>query len=174
MSELVAIAFETEEEAFALRERLARLQAERLVLLEDSVVVARGSDGRVVLHQEGKQTARGVVSGTFWGAFVGLLFGVPWLGLVGGAAAGAAAGRLLDHGIDDGFMRELGETLTRGTAALFVLVDAEASWDVVEHLGSHGGQVLRTTLSASDEARLRAALAARAGRGGVDEIGGVD
>ncbi|MCB9542298.1 MAG: DUF1269 domain-containing protein [Myxococcales bacterium] len=173
-SDLIAIAFETEAEAFAVRERLGRLQDEMLVAVDDAAVVARRADGRVELHQAGNLTARGAVSGTFWGAFIGLLFGVPLLGLVGGAAAGALSGALMDHGIDDDFMTELGETLAPGTAALFVLVEADAPGDVLAHLGAHGGQVLRTTLSPADEARLRSALAERRDEAAVVESGGVD
>lgn len=174
MSDLIAIAYPTDAEAFALRDRLARLQSEGLVHLDDAVVVGRRDDGRVELHQSGQLTARGAVSGTFWGAFIGLLFGVPLLGLVGGAAAGALSGALMDHGIDDDFMTELGETLAPGTAALFVLVDADGPGDVLEHLGGHGGQVLRTTLSPADEARLRSALADRRDDETIAKSGGVD
>jgi uncharacterized membrane protein len=37
-------------------------------------------------------------------------------------AAGAVSGSLTDYGIEDDYMRELAESFTPGTAALFVLV----------------------------------------------------
>lgn len=177
MSQLIAVAFDTAAEAHALRKRLGRLEDENLVELEDAVVVSRTPSGEVELQQAGNLAARGAVSGTFWGALVGLLFGVPLIGLVGGAAAGALSGALVDHGIDDDFMTELGETLAPGTAALFVLVDTDAPGDVddvIEAIGAHGGQVLRTTLSPADEARLRAALDDREVERELSEAGGLD
>jgi uncharacterized membrane protein len=61
-----------------------------------------------------------------WGTLVGLLFLNPLAGLVTGAAVGAGAGALSgalsDYGIDDDFIRSLGERIEPGACALFVLV----------------------------------------------------
>jgi hypothetical protein len=48
----------------------------------------------------------------------GLLFFIPILGLAVGAAAGALAGSMSDVGIDDKFIKQVGESITPGTAAL--------------------------------------------------------
>jgi uncharacterized membrane protein len=97
------------------------------------------------------------MGGGFWGTLVGLLFLNPLLGAAIGAGVGAASGSLSDLGIHDGFMRELGETLPRGTAALCLLV-REASPDrVIERLRAHAphAKLLRTNLTHLDEQRLR-------------------
>ena len=44
------------------------------------------------------------------------------LGAAVGAGSGALSGSLADYGIDDSFVKKLGETITPGSSALFVLV----------------------------------------------------
>jgi len=45
----------------------------------------------------------------------------PWLGLAIGAITGAIAGKKTDIGIDDKFIKEVGETIEPGHIALFYL-----------------------------------------------------
>ena len=63
----------------------------------------------------------GALGGAFWGLLFGLIFLVPLLGAAVGAATGAFAGALTDVGIDDGFIKEVRETVTPGTSALFLM-----------------------------------------------------
>ena len=62
----------------------------------------------------------------FGDTLVGLLFLNPLAGLLIGAAAGAGAGALsgalADYGIDDDFIKSLGEQIGPDTSALFVLL----------------------------------------------------
>ena len=50
-----------------------------------------------------------------------MIFFVPLFGMAMGAAAGAAGGAMADYGIDNDFMKELGDKLPEGGAAVFVL-----------------------------------------------------
>jgi DNA-binding beta-propeller fold protein YncE len=61
-------------------------------------------------------------------------------------------------GIDDNFIREIGNTIELGTSALFVLVRKSTPDKVLEDLSKFEGKVLRTSLSKEDEAKLQAAL----------------
>ena len=65
---------------------------------------------------------------------------------------------LSDVGINDEFMKELGQTLTPGSSALFVLVCKMTPDKVVEELTPYGGKVMCTSLSKADEAKLQEAL----------------
>jgi uncharacterized membrane protein len=78
-----------------------------------------------------------------------------------GAASGAIGGALTDIGVDDKFMKELGETLTPGTSALFVLVKKVTPDKVLAEVAPYGGKVLRTSLSQAEENQLREVLANR-------------
>ena len=83
-----------------------------MISLDDAVVVTRDEDGKVKLHQSRKLAAAGAAGGALWGGLIGLIFFVPLLGMAVGAATGAATGALTDIGVDDRFMKDLGEKLT--------------------------------------------------------------
>jgi hypothetical protein len=68
------------------------------------------------------------------------------------------AGILTDFGIDDKFIRSLAQTLQPGNSALFVLIRKVQPERVLAEMKRFKGRVLRTSLSAEQENRLRAAL----------------
>jgi len=160
MSNLVVVGFPKVEEAEEVRRELVNIQQEHLISLEDAVVVERDGEGGVRLHQAINLTAAGAVSGGFWGSLVGLLFLNPLVGAAVGVSVGAASGALTDLGINDGFLREVGENLPKGSAALCLLVREATPDRVVERLRSHAphAKLLRTSLSHTDENRLRELL----------------
>ena len=158
MSDLVVIGFEDEHTAFEMRAALAKLQKEYLIDMEDVVVVTKDEKGKVKLHQAVNLTAAGAVGGTFWGMLIGLIFLNPLLGAAMGAGAGAISGKLSDIGIDDKFMKELGETITSGSSALFILVRKATPDKVLAELKGFKGKVIKTSLSADREAKLREVL----------------
>jgi uncharacterized membrane protein len=62
-------------------------------------------------------------------------------------------------GIDDNFMKQLGQTLKPGSAALFVLIRQMTPDKVVEEIQKFGGTLIKTNLCNENEAKLREALA---------------
>ena len=158
MSDLVVIGFENEHTAFEMRAALARLQKEYLIDMEDVVVVTKDDKGKVKLHQAVSLTAAGAVGGSFWGMLIGLIFLNPLLGVAVGAGAGALSGKLSDIGINDTFMKELGETIHPGTSALFILVRKVTPDKVLDQLKGFKGKVLKTSLTADKEEALREVL----------------
>ena len=158
MSDLVVIGFDDEHAAFEMRAALAKLQKEYLISMEDVVVVTKDEKGKVKLHQAVNLTAAGAMGGTFWGMLIGLIFLNPLLGAAVGAGAGAISGKLSDIGIDDKFMKELGETITAGSSALFVLVRKATPDKVLAELKGFRGKVLKTSLTEDKEEKLREVL----------------
>lgn len=158
MSDLIAIAYPSKDTAEAVRARLAQLQQEHTIELEDAVVIDRAEDGKVHLHQLQSPAARGAAGGALWGGLIGLLFLAPLLGMAVGAAAGGASGALMDLGISDRFMRDLGQKLSPGGAALIVLVRKVTPDKVLPEIQQYGGEVLQTSLDDEAEARLREVL----------------
>jgi uncharacterized membrane protein len=154
------IDYENEVKAEEVRLALIKLQKEYLVDLVDAVVVVRDDKGKVRLRQMYNLTLAGAASGGFWGALMGLIFLNPLFGFAIGAAAGAVSGALRDVGIDDNFMKELGQTLKPGTAALCVLIRQMTPDKVVEEIRKFGGVLIKTNLCHENEAKLRQALAA--------------
>lgn len=158
MSNLVVIAFDNEHTAFEMRAELAKMQKEYLIKMDDVVVVTKNDKGKPKLHQAVNLTAAGAVGGSFWGMLIGMIFLNPLLGAAVGAGAGALSGKLSDIGIDDNFMKELGESLKPGSSALFVLVRKATPEKVLEGLKQFNGKVIKTSLAKDDEDELRKVL----------------
>ena len=158
MSNLVVIGFDDEHTAFEKRAALAKMQKEYLIEMEDVVVVTKDEKDKVKLHQAVNLTAAGAAGGGFWGMLIGMIFLNPLLGAAMGAGAGALSGKLRDIGISNNFMKELGETLTPGSSALFVLIRKATPDKVLEQLKQFKGRVVQTSLTAEKESELRAAL----------------
>lgn len=158
MSTLVAIAFDEEKTAFAMREKLVSMQKEYLIEMEDAVVVTKSAEGKIKLHQAVNLTAAGAVGGTFWGMLIGMLFLSPLLGAAVGAGTGALTGALSDIGIEDQFMKDLANSMQSGQAMLFVLVRRATTDKVLEGLKGFHGTVIQTSLAKDQEEQLRQVL----------------
>jgi uncharacterized membrane protein len=157
MANLIVVGFDTPADAFEMRAALAKMQGQYLIEMEDAVVVTRDDKGKVQLHQAANLTAAGAVGGAFWGSLIGLLFLNPLLGAAIGAGSGALSGKLTDIGINDQFMKDLGQTLTPGHSALFVLVRQSTPDKVLEGLKPFAGKgrILQTSLDKDKEEDLR-------------------
>jgi len=162
MSDLVFIAFASEQQAEDVRDKLLALQKEYLIELGDAVIAVKDDKGRVKLNQLVNLTAAGALSGAFWGTLIGLIFMVPLLGTALGAASGALSGALSDAGIDDGFMKDAAQALTPGSAGLFLLIRKMTTDRVLADLEGVGGTVMRTSFDHAHEQALRDALAGHA------------
>lgn len=160
MSDLVAIAYPDLPTAEQVVANIGRLQAGHEIELEDLVLVERRGDGKIKLHQP-SLAGRGAVGGALWGGLIGLIFFMPLLGMAIGAASGAAAGALSDAGVDDNFMKQLGEQLTPGSAAVIALVRNVTMDKVLDQI-QIPGRVIQTSLDNETEERLQNALAAAA------------
>lgn len=123
MSELIVVDSKDAEEADRVLFKLAKLKKEHLIDLEGAIVVIRDEACKVHLKQSINLMAPGsttsssffFISGSLWGALVGLLFLRPFAGsTLGGAigvGAGGLSGSLSDYGIDDDFIKSLGKTI---------------------------------------------------------------
>lgn len=158
MSDLIAVAYPDRETAEKVRQRLAQLTLEHTIELEDAVIVDRDENGKVKLHQAHNPVARGAAGGALWGGLIGMLFLVPLFGMLVGAAAGGTSGAFMDVGINDQFMRELGEKLQPGGAALIVLVRKVTPDKVLPEISRYGGDVIQSSLDDEAEAKLREVL----------------
>jgi uncharacterized membrane protein len=160
VSTLVVLAFPTQNGAQEVLGVVGDLQRQQLITLDDAATVTRGGDGKPKVKQASSLVGAGAWGGAFWGMLIGLLFFMPWLGLAVGAVTGALAGKFTDIGIDDNFIREVGQKIQPGTSALFLLVRQATMDRVLEALKPYNPEVLQTSLSAEQEARLREAFGA--------------
>ena len=160
MSELLVFAFDSENGANDAIPVLESLQKQQLIVLADAATVVRKPDGKPKVKQLHSLVGVGALGGAFWGMLIGMLLFMPWLGLAIGAISGAIAGKFSDVGIDDNFIKEVGNTVEPGNSALFLMVTRMTEDKVLPELSKTGAKVLRTNLSAEDEAKLRAAFGA--------------
>ncbi len=165
MSDLVFIAFPTEQKAEEVRQKVLSLQREYLIELGDAVVVVKDDKGHVKLNQMINLTATGAASGALWGTLIGFIFLNPLIGTAIGAASGALGGKLSDVGINDQFMKDAAAALQPNTAGLFLLIRKMTTDKVLADLKGVGGTLMQTSFDETKEAALRAALSAAAEAG---------
>jgi uncharacterized membrane protein len=160
MSDLVFIAFPTEQKAEEVRQKVLALQREYLIELGDAVVVVKNQEGHIKLNQMVNLTATGAASGALWGTLIGFIFLMPLLGTALGAASGALGGKMTDIGINDQFMKDAAGALQPNSAGLFLLIRKMTTDKVLADLRGVGGVLMKTSFDETQEVALREALAA--------------
>lgn len=155
-SSLVVLAFATPHGADDVVSAIDRMKRQEVIHLDDAAIVVRDGDGRPRIKQATNLVGVGAVGGAFWGLVIGLLFMAPWLGAAVGAAAGSIGGSVADIGVDDDFIRRVGDHLSPGTSALFLLVSRADLDTVARELSHFEFEVLKTDLPPDKDAELRA------------------
>jgi uncharacterized membrane protein len=158
MATLVVLAFKDETGAEEMRDKLKGMQKQQIISLSDAAVVVRRPDGKVKVKQAVSLVGAGALGGAFWGMLIGLLFFAPWLGLAVGALSGALGGALSDYGVDDKFIKEVGNKIEPGHSALFLMVESWTEDKVLGQIQGTDAEVLQTSLSNEDEEKLKAAF----------------
>lgn len=100
---------------------LIDLHEAKLVGTYDVAVITKDTEGKVHVEKHEKPTQHGAWGGIAVGALVGVLFPPS---VIGTAALGGVVGGVGGHlrkGLSRGDMKELGELLERGQAALIVI-----------------------------------------------------
>ena len=104
-------------------------------------------------------TGVGALSGAFWGMLFGLIFFIPLLGLVAGAAIGAISGSMTHIGINEEFIKSIRSKATEGTSALFLMTSNAVEDKVVEAMKQTKFELIASNLSKEEEDKLRATFA---------------
>jgi len=168
MSELVVLDFDGTGTADEVLTKLRSMEKALLIDLDDACVVVHTDEGKLQVKQAVNLTAlgasSGMSSGMLLGALVGLLVLNPLAGLaiggLAGAGFGALSGSLADYGINDDFIKKLGQTIPKGSSALFLLIRRSTPDKVLPEIERFRPRVLKTSLSNDQEAALRDALSA--------------
>ena len=166
MSDLVVLDFDGTATADEVLTKLRGMQKAHLIDLEDACVVVHTEAGKIQMKQAVNLTARGAASGASTGMLIGALAGLlllnPLAGMavggLAGASFGALSGSLADYGIDDDFIKGLGQTIPKGSSALFMLIRSSTPDKVLPEIEPFKPRVLKTSLSNKQEDELRAAL----------------
>ncbi len=161
--EILAVVLDKPSRASELLLALTNLANEQKLTMHDAVIVAKDDDGKArVVETVDVTPARGALAGSWWGMLAGLIIGGPVFfgAAIGGAAAGALYAKLVDHGLEDQWVKDMAEWISPGTSALLLLVDAGFSPEVVEEMRRFEGigRVAVTTLPAQAKADIESAL----------------
>lgn len=165
---IIGMSFDKTSRAEEVLLNLAHLGREGEITLTDAVVVYKDDNERVHVRQTVDTTPKqGALSGSLWGVLVGTIFGGPVGALLGagaGAASGGLLGKLVDVGLDDGWVKQVGEWIDPGSSALLVLVSNDVRPVVLRELSRFEGQVLYCTFPEAVRRELERALGASSGR----------
>jgi uncharacterized membrane protein len=145
VASLVAVAYPELRIAEQAHRTMARLTVERVLEIEDAVIVARDRRGAVQLHTPGPIEIHGAAAETIWGGLIGMILLAPALGSNGG---------------EERFIRRLGDVLDPGRAALVVLVRRCTPETLLRRLADFDGSAFHMGLGVAAERRLATALGA--------------
>jgi uncharacterized membrane protein len=160
VSHLVILSLDNRDDAERVFDLTGDLARQQLLQLQDTAYAWRDDKGMVRIQQAINLTGAGATSGALWGTLIGLIFLNPLAGLAVGAASGAVAGKLTDVGIDDDMIKQIGQQLQEGKAAVFVLARSATADKVVEALKPYSPTIIQTNLTKDREEELVQALQA--------------
>lgn len=159
MSSLTVWKFKSPYGAQDALDQLMQLQHQQLIQVLDAATVSWEVGQKKPKTREMRDSKKvGALGGGFWGLLFGLIFFIPILGLAIGAATGALIGSMADVGISDTFIRDVRQKVTPGTSALFLLSSDAVIDRVTEQFSSADAELISTSLSTEQEAKLREAF----------------
>ncbi len=147
--QLIVAAFQDEDAADQALKELKRAQKQKLIDIQDAAIIRRDENDKLHI----KETAdpgggRGAAAGGTIGAIIGLIGGPA--GVVVGASAGALVGgvtaKVIDSGIPDERLKEIGQGLQTGTSAIVAIIQHRWVDDVQRLLQQAGADVLTEAL----------------------------
>ena len=183
MAELIVVGFK--KDMYRASEVLNSLQDMNnswVVDLNDAVAVYRDYNGKLRVDQSYQMTTgEGAAWGGLFGGLIGALLAAPFTAgaSVAAAAAAVAAGSLSgvtlgatagaidaedwkeDYGISEDFVQRVGTMVQPGDSAIFALLRSIDPELVAAQFKGYGGTILRTTLSADQQAKVEATLHGR-------------
>ncbi|MFQ5942340.1 MAG: DUF1269 domain-containing protein [Anaerolineales bacterium] len=151
--EMLVVSFPGEGTADEVLTALRGLKSEEMIDFESSAVIVRRENDKVSIRENKDYNAQqGALVGAAGGLLLGALLGKGAIkGALFGAGAGAVSGEFIDMGLEDDFLKGVGDQLSVGHSAIVALVDFTHLDPAVEELSRfEGGTILQHELS--DEA----------------------
>src|SRR5262245_54801311 len=147
---LYAAIYDDPADAEADYEAVFDLHAAGAIGTFDSAVIERDEDGKVRVTKTEKPTQHGAWTGAAVGALVGIIFPPA---IIGSAIVGAGAGGLAGHltgGISRGDLKELGDELEAGSAAVIVFGESKID-EQLEKALTRAEKVIEKEIDADSE-----------------------
>lgn len=158
MDSMTVYKFDTSDGAEKMLGLVMVLSSQELIMFDDAAIVSWPQGNKrpktKYLHD---LTGAGALGGAFWGLLFGLIFFIPFFGMAVGAAMGSLAGKFSDYGIGKDFIKSVGDKVTEGTSALFLMTSNVVIDKVSEAIKQKGWEfeIISTNLSKEQEQQLR-------------------
>ncbi len=159
MSELIVIGYDDHATATQAYNEVLSLSKDFVVTLNGLALVTVDAEGKSHVETPQKIVGVSAASGALWGTLIGLLFFVPFAGLVLGGALGALFGKLGKSGINNEFREQVQAMLKPGSSAVVVMASKITEDKFADGMAKYGGNILKTSLSEEDEKELAEELA---------------
>ena len=156
MADLIVISFDDETRALAAYEEVQRLQDDLVVELAGLALVRVDEKGKTHVETPGPggKVGVGVAGGALFGTLLGLLFFVPFFGLVIGGALGALFAGLDKTGLNAEFRDRVKSAVADGRSAVVIYATKITEDKFGEALARFDGTIVQTSLSEQDEHEL--------------------
>jgi uncharacterized membrane protein len=140
--EVIVAGFRNEADAKEAMSDLKVAKKQGFAEYGDVALLTRDEEQKLhIAESADKGFGQGAMIGGVAGAAVGLLAGpIGWAAL-GGAAIGGLAAKLRDGGFPDQELREMGESIKPGSAAVVAVVERTWMGSVEQLLQQHGAEV---------------------------------
>ncbi|PJJ61959.1 DUF1269 domain-containing protein [Compostimonas suwonensis] len=156
MADLIVIAYDEESNAESAYNEIQKLQTDLVVELAGLALVKVDAEGKthVSTPNSGSIIGLSAATGALFGTLLGLLFFIPFAGLVIGGAFGALFAGLDKTGVDSEFRNQVKSTVSAGKSAVVVYATKLTEDKFAAALAPFGGEVIKTSLSAEEEREL--------------------
>ena len=147
---LYVASYDSVEEATADFAAVVELHVAGLVGTFDAAVIEKSEDGKVHVHKTELPTQHGAWTGIGVGAVVGILFPPA---IIGTAVAGGVIGGVTGHlwkGMSRGDLKDLGEALDEGQAAIVVIGESKVD-EAIEKATKRAKKQLQKQVDADAE-----------------------
>jgi uncharacterized membrane protein len=180
MAELIVVGFKNQMyRASEVLNELLSMNDDWVLDLHDAVAVYRDFNGKLRVDQSYQMTTgQGAALGGLWGLLIGATLAIPFTGgasaaaAAGAIAAGAAGGTALgagfgamdaeswkdEFGIPEDFVQQVSVLIQPGDSAIYAILRVGNPDIVADQFRGYGGTILRTTLSADQQAKVEKVL----------------
>ncbi len=149
------VAFDAEERAHEAMKNVEKAEKDKLLEIDDAVVITKDDKGKVHAKNVGRHAAK---TGAKWGGTLGLLIGLGLGGPIGGVVVGAAAGgvagavgdaigKLLDAGFTKDQIETVAEHMQNSNSALLLKVESGKVELLRSAAEQSGGEILEFTVA---------------------------
>jgi uncharacterized membrane protein len=144
MDKMLVAVFNDEKQAYEGRRALGDLDADGAITVYSTAVIVKDAKRGISVKQSADQGPLGTAVGLFTGSLLGLLAGPAGFAIAAGAGTlGGLVYDLAKLGVNDDFLREVGEQLGPGKVAVVAEVFEEWVTPVDSRLEALGGVVFR-------------------------------